>query len=184
MTNEEMFFMFGGVILVCAIFIGIIFLVNYLTRKNKTKNCTFPIEGTLVRLDIDSHYSQGTTTTIYTPIFRYVYNGKEYEGKAFHDWFHTAWEWIYQKAGDKFTIYLDENQPTHFVAPPPKVSKELAGNRENSYVREWGKDGVWRDLTPEQKEEEIQAEKKNSIKWAIFMVVFLIVLGILALMFD
>lgn len=176
MGETMMLIAVSAIIIMMIVLIIAIFLLKHLFYESKAKNCTVSVEGTLVRLSIKTSTSDGITTSIYDPIFKYVYEGKEYQSKAIHDFSNIGRQWTYTKPGEKFMIYINPQNPMECIAPIPQIDKELYKNPEKSYELEWGRYGFWKDWTEEEKKQNKKKISETNKKWIIAMVIFFIIL--------
>lgn len=93
------------------IIVGIILILVFIWLQYSKLKCTKKINATYLKFNIYNRY--GMLSSRYIPVFKYNFNGKEYENQA-----QQSFSKKFTKnfvVGEKYTILINEKNPKKFI---------------------------------------------------------------------
>lgn len=119
--NTPKFCKIAGIVLALIMFtVGGVTLYNQLKVKSQ---CTEEVQAYVTDyLTSTVHRKRGRKTTVYAPVFTYVYGNMEYSESNYN--YQNPREF---SEGEMVTIYIDPNEPTTVYAPGDKSQYIVSG---------------------------------------------------------
>lgn len=96
--------------MIIGLVIGIILILFFMGFQYSKLKCNKQIDATYLKFNIYEHHGIGYR---YIPVFKYEFNGNEYENQALQ-----AFSKKYTKnfvVGEKYTILINEKNPKRFI---------------------------------------------------------------------
>ncbi|MBQ2937845.1 MAG: hypothetical protein IJE05_03060 [Clostridia bacterium] len=110
--------------MVLATLIGVFLIIFFIILKYLKLKCYKEIEAIYVK---SNAYSSGTgghgLVTQYAPVFKYNFNGKEYEKQTFQTFSKKYIKNLI--VGEKYNILIDERKPSRFVINKKSRNDEI-----------------------------------------------------------
>ena len=94
-----------------AIIVGTILILFFMWLQYSKLKCTKKIDATYLKFNIYNHH--GMFSSKYIPVFKYKFNGNEYENQAQQSFSKKSTKNFL--VGEKYTILINEKNPRKFI---------------------------------------------------------------------